>query len=816
MVKKYLITTLRHLQKKRLFTTLNIFGLAIGISVCWVIYRIVSYEYSYDQNLANKEKIYRVISGYIFDEKEDYNGGASKPLYQGIREQMGGLEHVVPVFESSFRNVEVKNPSGGIMHFEEQRNIAAIDSAYFKMLHYDWLAGTETSFFENPNSVVLTENRAKQYFPGKTPDEILERTIIYYGYRDTITRTVAGVVANLPQPTEFISQEFVPLIHTAYELYVWTNTNGSDRLYLQLDESSEPAVIAKQVDDIIQQKTKEWRDQSENSFEFKRWIELLPLSESHFSTHVREGDIRKASKPVLYGLMGIALFLLLLACVNYINMSIAGIPQRAKEIGVRKTLGGNKAQLISQFLLETLVTTFLAGISSIVLIKLLFWLLHDIIPEGISPFTNILEFSLFIVALSVLIALLAGLYPAWLITRVNAINVFRNTSLRTKNSKGFNLQKTLIVFQFVIALVFITSALIIGRQLHYSITSDMGFNKEAVVLVQVPYKYVFDDNYDGKQFSLLQELETLPGIQNISMGVAPLSEGYSSSQYEYSEEGQPPIKRQVFKKWVDTTYIHLYGLKVLAGRNLHESDTPKEYVINETAVKAFGFDSPQDALGKYIGQTGEKLPIVGVVNDFHMQDFYSSIDPMAFQMEKENLHNFNIKLDANTTQWQHTLAQIEEKWYQFYPAESFSYSFYDESIEQLYQQEMQLATLVNLSTIISIFISCLGLFGLAVLTAFQRTKEIGIRKVMGASVEGIVRLLSKEYVLLVTLALIIASPIAWFFMDKWLEKFAYRIQIEWWMFLIAGVAALAIALLTVSSQAIKAAIANPVKSLRSE
>lgn len=816
MIKKYLITTFRHLQRKRLFTVLNVFGLAIGISACWVIYRIVSYEYSYDKNLANKENIFRVVSGFVFNEKEDYNGGASKPLYQAVREQIDGLKYVAPVFEKSFTNVEVTNFSGNKINFEEQQGVAEIDSIYFQMLPYKWLAGTEPSFFDNPNSVVLTKKRAKQYFPDLSPNEILDKSITYYGYRDTTIRTVAGVVAGMQDPTEFTMQEFIPLPNRSYDLNVWTNTNGSDKLYIQLNETSNPVFVAKQINDIIQRKTKEWRDQSENIFEFKRWMELLPLSESHFSTHIGEGSVRKASKPVLYGLMGIALFLLLLACINYINMSIASIPQRTKEIGVRKVLGSSRAQLINQFLMETLATTIFAGFLSIVFVKLGFWLLKDIIPEGITPFTTMLEYIVFIILLSILIAVLAGLYPGWLITRVNAVNIFKSTSLRPKRSSGFNLQKTLIVFQFVIALVFILSALIIGKQLHYSITTDMGFDKDAVVLVQVPYKHVSDKKYEGKQFPLFDELKTISGIQNVSLGSEPMTGNYSSSQYEYEEEGSPSIKRQVFKKWVDTSYINLYDLKLLAGRNLHESDKPKEYVINETAVRAFGFESPQKALGKLIGQKGEKLPIVGVVKDFHMKDFYATIDPMAFQMEKSNFSNFNIKLSANKNQWKSTLKEIEQKWGKFYPPESFSYTFYDESIEQMYIEEKNLTTLVTLATIISIFISCLGLFGLAVLTAFQRTKEIGIRKVLGASVEGIVRLLSKEYIFLVVFALAIASPIAWILMSKWLQKFAYRIQIEWWMFLLAGAVAMTVAFITVSSQAIKAASANPIKSLRTE
>jgi len=365
-------------------------------------------------------------------------------------------------------------------------------------------------------------------------------------------------------------------------------------------------------------------------------------------------------------------------------------------------------------------------------------------------------------------------------------------------------------------LVFITSALIVGKQLHYALTTNMGFNKNAVVLVDIPWKYVNDKNYENRQFALFTEMKKIPGVQNISLGSEPMTNGYSSSMYEYDQDNKEPVKRQVFKKWVDTAYLNLYGFHLLAGRNLHASDTTNEYVINETAVHAFGFTSPQDAIGKFIGQQNEKFPIVGVVKDFHLQDFYKPIDPMAFQSDKENLITFNIKLSNNSAQWQQTLKAVEKKWYQFYPPESFSYKFYDEVIAQMYEQEQHLATLIELSTVISIFISCLGLFGLAVLTAFQRTKEIGIRKVLGASVAGIVQLLSKEYVYLVIIAIAVATPIAWWAMNKWLQNFAYRIQIEWWMFLLAGIIAIALALITVSFQAIKAALANPVKSLRTE
>jgi putative ABC transport system permease protein len=822
MIRKYFTTTFRHLWRHRLFTSLNIMGLAISFSACWIIYRIVAYEYSYEQGLPDKNKIYRLVSGFVFDDKESYNGGVSKPIYQGIREQMTDFEYVVPVFGQYLKSIEVNTSQGKPLIFEDNLDdVVATDSTYFSMLPYRWLAGNKSTALLAPESVVLTESKAKQYFQGKTPNEIINKTITYYSFSDTVQRTVTGIVEpNFSGPTEFTAQEFFPLPTKAFDMVQWTNTNGSDKLYLQLIKGANPDKLIKLIDTLAAQKARIFQQQKATSYKFKRWYELLPLSESHFSTHINEwkgnSTVRKANKKVLYSLMGIALFLLLLACVNYINMGVASVPRRAKEIGVRKTLGSTKAQLISQFLYETLIIAFLAGIFSYLLSELGLWILKDIIPPGITTYSNIWELTGFIIILAISVAILGGLYPAWLITNVKAINVFKNTSLRGKNSTGFSLQKVLIVFQFVIALIFISSAIIVGKQLHYLLKTDMGFNKDAVVLIDIPWKYTNDKKYENKQFVLLTGIKAITGVQNISLGTEPMTNNYSSSEYEYVKEGKEPIKREVFKKWVDTAYLNLYGMKLLAGRNLQASNSTNEFVINETAVKAFGFKSPREALGKFIGQSDEKFPIVGVVKDFHMQDFYTGIDPMAFESDKNNLNTFNIKLGHDPSQWQKTLKAIEKQWYQFYPPESFSYKFYDETIEQMYQQERHMAKLIDLTTIISIFISCLGLFGLAVLTASQRTKEIGIRKVLGASVSGIAQLLSKEYIVLVLIAIIISIPIAWWAMNEWLQKFAYRITIEWWMFLFAGIIAIAIALITVSSQAIKAATANPVKSLRTE
>ncbi len=810
-------TVLRHLWRHRLFTALNIFGLAIGISACWIIYRIVDHEYSYDSGLATRDNIYRVVSRFKFDEKEAYNGGASKPLYQGLRRQAIGLENVVPVFGQHVDAVNVNIPGDKPWNFEDPTDIVGTDSAYFVMLPYRWIAGNRNTAMSAPGSVVLSESRALEYFPGKKPDEIINQQLTYYSWHDTSIRIVSGIVADLKAPTEFTAREFCRLPDKPYPLQEWTNTNSSDRLYLQLRKDAKPEKVADQITDIVGQRQREFDQKDPNHFKFSRWIELLPLKDSHFSTYIQEYDVRKASKPILLGLIGIGLFLLILASINYINLSVAAIPQRAKEIGVRKTLGSSHSRLIGRFLSETLLTAFFATVLAFGLGLFGFWMLKDIIPTEVTAFNNIAQPLAFLALVVIVVTVMAGIYPGWLITKVRTVQVFRDFSASGKTGRKVNLQRGLIVFQFIIALVFITGSLIVGDQLHYALTSDMGFNKDAVVLVEVPWKLLSNKKYDGKQFILADELKNVSGVHAVSLGSAPMQEGYSSSQYDYDRDGKEPISRQVFKKWVDTGFMRVYDLKLLAGRNLRPSDTPNELVINETAVHAFGFKSPEDALGKRIGQKDLKMPIVGVVKDFHQQNFYKTIDPLSLQSERDNLSTFNIKLESkDPAAWQGALKAIEKKWYQFYPAESFSYKFYDETIEKMYAQERHLSKLINLATAIAIFISCLGLIGLAILTAFQRTKEIGIRKVLGASVFGIVRLLLREYLGLIAAAILVATPVAWWAMNKWLQDFAYRIRIQWWMFALAGAISLAIALLTVGFHALKAARANPVKSLRSE
>ncbi|WP_343308109.1 ABC transporter permease [Chitinophaga niabensis] len=803
----------RHLWRQRLFTLLNVLGLAVSISACWVIYRIVSYEYSFDDRLPQKEQTFRLVTGLAFDGKESYNGGVSAPLYQGVREQVPGLKRVVPVFKKWIDAVSI--PGQPPLEMTEFPGIVATDSSYFDMVPYTWLAGNPATALNAPENVVLTESRAKSYFGALKPETLIGRALVYNG-KDQ--KTITGIVKDLDYPTEFTAKEFFVLPSKQYELAEWTNTNGSDLLYLQLNDRADTARVLAQISNLAKQKWDENAIDKNLPNVMKRWYMLLPLEDSHFSTFIKEWETRKASKPVMKGLIGLGALLIVLACINYINLSTALIPQRSREIGMRKILGGNSSSLIKNILAETFVVVLLAVASSFIFTKMAYSFLGDIIPDGMHEYSNGWWILYFLLALLIGVTLLSGGYPAWLITKVKPISLIQGAgTLHLNNGSRIGLRKVLIVFQFLIAQVFIAGALIMGSQLNYTLKKDMGFDKDAVVLVTVPWKLQRDSVNRDKYFVLTEELKRESGIQAVSLGREPMSANYSSSLFENKGiQAKDPVRLQLYKKWADTAYIRFYNMPLIAGRNIRPSDTTNEYIINETAVRALGFSSAQDAVGKLIGQLNQaQYPVVGVVKDFHTRDFHSSIDPVVILADKRSLNTINIKLNgADPGKWQQTLKMIEQKWNTFYPAGSFAYKFYDETLAAMYKQERNQSRLINLAMVIAVIISCLGLFGLAVLIAFQRTKEIGIRKVLGATVAGIAKMLMSDFVKLIIIALLLASPIAWWGMNRWLEDFVYRVKIEWWMFLLSGAAAVLIAMLTISFQAIRAALANPVKSLR--
>ena len=517
--------------------------------------------------------------------------------------------------------------------------------------------------------------------------------------------------------------------------------------------------------------------------------------------------------------MGIAIFLLLIAAINFINLATAQSITRVKEIGVRKVLGSSRKSLIFQFMTETFVITSMAVFLSILFVEPILWAFSDFVPKELT--FNVFEPEIlgFLILITIVTSLLSGLYPAWIISSYTPVASLKNQVLNGSSRTAF-LRKALITFQFTASQIFILGTIIVAIQSKFMLNKDMGFKKDAIVHFQTNWK----DRDSNKKEILMDKLKQFPEIESVCLGDPPAREGYNTTRLKYFD-GKKEITTEVHHKTVNEFYVPMYGLKILAGRNLTKSDTSKEFIINEAYAKELGFKKPQQAVGKFIDYYDSKLkpmkfPIVGVLANFHFQSMHKNIKPL-FMNTDEYARVINVKIRSNgksSESFKGILSKMEKAYNQVYPDNDqvFQPVFFDETFANFYKKEQQFAQILNTATGIAIFISCMGLFGLVAFTTRQRTKEIGIRKVLGASVTQIVQLLSKDFLRLVILGIVIASPIAYWAMSKWLQDFAYRVDISWWIFALAGIMAIVIALLTVSYQAIRAALANPVKSLRTE
>ncbi|MFI5130541.1 MAG: ABC transporter permease [Chitinophagales bacterium] len=628
--------------------------------------------------------------------------------------------------------------------------------------------------------------------------------------------TVTGIIKDLDEITDFTFKEFISLSTFSEQLKrnngwgEWGSVSSSSQFFIKLKKGTAPKTINDQLA-VVRKKHEKDAYLSTEHF-------LQALGDIHFNSDFDAFDQKQGHKPTLYGLLAVAAFLLLLGCINFINLTTAQSSQRAKEIGIRKTMGGSKRQLVMQFLCQTILLTTLATIVSVLLTPLILNLFSAFIPEGLHlDLWRQPHLIGFIVVLILVVSFLSGFYPALVLSGYKPVLVLKNLAFaNTAQSRRIWIRKTLTVSQFIIAQFFIIATLVVGKQIRYSVNKDMGFNKEAIINVKAPYNY---QNPDDKQFVLQQKLKAIPGIQRLSLaGAPPANQGLNISTMKFIKEGKE-IETSVEVKQADTAYFGLYKMKLDAGRNLQQSDTLREFVINETYARFLGYNNPSDIIGKEIDRSGKKVPIVGVLADFHTKSLHSPIQPLAFSSAAKMHSTFHIALspkEGNTDKWKQTISKIGTAWKEVYPQEEFKYDFFDESIAKFYKKEQDTASLLNWSAGLAIFISCLGLLGLVIYTTTQRTKEIGVRKVLGASVSQIVSLLSKDFMRLVIFAILIASPLAWWAMNKWLEDFAYRTTISWWIFGLSAMAMLMVALLTLSIQTIRSAISNPAKSLRTE
>lgn len=814
MFKNYFTVAFRNFGRNKFFSIINIAGLAIGISASLVIFLIVAHEFSYENFQPNKDRIYRVVTNMHFPDTDFKNSGVPGPLPDAVRREVPGIEKSTSFWAVDQIKVSIPNANGEMKTFRKQEHVIFADEGYFSFIPYKWIAGSKFNALSGANKVVLTESRARSYFPGTDVAQAIGKTVTY---NDTLQATVTGIVKDLDETTGFTYEEFASLNTIMPQLKAnngygeWGSISSSYQFFIQVQPGTDSAKLNRALAAA--------RKKHEKDAYLKTDHFVQPLSDIHFNADYFGLGGRSGHKPTLYGLMAVALFLLLLGCINFINLTTAQASQRAKEIGIRKTMGSSRKSLVFQFLNETFLLTVLATLLSLALVPGILNIFSEFIPKDLT-FNAVGQWNViaFIVALILVVSVLAGFYPAMVLSRYKPVSVLKNAiHAGSAQSRKAWLRKTLTVTQFVVAQFFIIATLVVGKQIRFSINKDMGFKKEAIINFDVPsldYK-----NPDNKQFVLQQKLQHIPGIQQLSLaGGAPATPFYNINTMKFKKDGKE-IETTVETKNADTNYIKLYGLKLIAGRNLHQSDTVREYIVNEAFARFMGYKNPADIVGQVIDPGGNNRPIVGVVADFNTRSVHSIIKPMALSCQQKYHSYFHIALPAkgaNTNSWKATIQNIEKEWKTVYPEEPFEYKFFDESIAQFYEKEQKTASLLGWSTGLAIFISCLGLLGLITYTTHQRTKEIGVRKVLGASVTQIIALLSKDFIRLIVIAFVISVPLAWWAMHNWLNDFAYRTEISWWVFAACGAMIILVALMIIVAKTIRAALDNPVKSLRTE
>lgn len=817
MIRTYFKTAFRNLMRNKAFSFINILGLSIGISAALVIFLIVQYDFSFDKFHKKGDRIYRVVSVFGFSGETYKNSGIPYPLGNALRKEVTGIEIVAPFTIwniSQFLSVASEG-NGAPRVFKKQDKTIFADEAYFKMIPYTWIAGNPSTSLQEPYQIVLTEKTASIYFPKSSAQEIIGKEIIF---DDTVRTKVTGIVKNLEGNTDFNFTGFVSRATQAKTTLKprdwerWNNTNSSSQVMIQLAPGTTTANIEKQLVSLYHKYDK--KEKGDNS---THDLILQPLSDIHFNADFDNFDQRVAHKPTLYGLLAVAVFLLLLGCINFINLTTAQGSQRAKEIGIRKTMGSSKSQLIFQFLSETFFITIIATLVSAVLTPVLLKIFSDFIPPELhfDPFQQPIML-LFIALLVIVVSMLSGFYPAWILSSYKPVNILKNQShnMPGKSRRAW-MRKSLTVTQFIIAQVFILATLVVSQQIHYTLSKDLGFKKDAILSFSVNYR----DTVKAHKAILIEKIKSMPEVAMLGIATGtPTSTNNWSSTITYTN-GKKEISTDVELKFADTNYLRQFQLKLLAGSNISQSDTVTQFLINETYSKVLGFRNPQDAVGKFISWSNKQVPITGVLADFHQKSLHSLIKPLAIGNWNKESRELSVSLqpkNADGSNWKTAIAKIEKIWKDIYPKEDFEYTFFDENIAKYYKAEQNISSLLQWATGLAILISCMGLLGLVMYTTNLRTKEIGVRKVLGASVSQIVSILTKDFLVLVIVAFFIAAPVAWWAMHKWLENFAYRTGMNAWLFIGAGLLTVMIALITISFQTFKAASANPVDSLRTE
>ena len=799
MFKTYFKTAIRSLTRHKSNSIINILGLIVGFAAFLLIFLVVRYENSFDDFHANKDKIYRVVRIGRNPENREYRPGVPFPVTAGLRSSIPQLKKVAAIYGDNDVQISVIDEKGSPTTKFKEPHVMVAEPEFFQMFNFPLAAGNLNSALGEVNSVLLTKETAKKYFGDW--HSAIGKSIKLYGEPMKVT----GILENPPVNTDFPLSVVVSYATLNHRLNPndWASISDFNYCFIQLAQTETPAQLKKMIDDFT--------DKNIKPVNSGYTLELEPLEEIHHDS--RYGDFNGTffSNDLSFGLSIIGVFLLIIACVNFINISTAQAVNRAREVGVRKVLGSERSQIIVQFLGETGITTFLALSASIFIAIISLQFVNNLLDINLTiPDLFGMGFGIFMLAAFVLVTLLAGFYPALVLSGFKSIRVLKSSF--SSDQKGIFLRRGLVVFQFVIAQALIIGTLIVASQMDYFRNADMGFRKDAIINAGFPG----DSLSKTKMDFLYNELVKLNGVQQVSFSTFEPSAGggwYTDLRTEEDLHSKEP-KEIVSMKPADTSFFSLYNLPLVAGRLYFPSDTIREFILNETAVHGMSIQDPAKAIGKIVNVNGTTGPIVGVVKDFHINSLRDPIGPVVMTSFKRAYGLANIKIDMRNAKA--ITASIQDTWNKYFPDYIFEYKFLDQSIANYYKQENQLSILYVIFSVIAIFISCLVLYGLITFMAARKKKEIGIRKVLGAPVRDIVIMLSKEFTILILVAFVIAAPIGWYFMHQWLQQYTYRIKVGPRFFILTIICSLVIAWLTISYNAMKAALANPVKSLRTE
>lgn len=807
MLSNYLKIISRNLWRNKTFTSINIAGLAIGMATCILILLFIQHELSFDRFHTKADRIYRVtfsgkVQGQIMQESS-----VMPPVAQALKEDY-------PEIEASTRLREMGKPIVTYQNNTFKGDKAAyIDANFFEVFTLPLLQGDPNTVLQQPNTVVLTKRIAKKYFGDSDPmGKVLSIENI------AAPCTVTGIIDDIPSNSHFRMEIFAAMAGLPEaQLPTWMSSNFFTYIVLKEGQDAQQLAaklpltidkyLAPQMPEAMGMTIQEFRNQGNNLS-----LSLQPLTDIHFGAGFQYELEPTGNIQYVYMFSAIALFVLLIACINFMNLATAAAAKRAKEVGVRKVMGSTKAALVKQFIAESMLLTGISLLLSLGLVYLVmpFFKAFVDLPLSLHPMDNNWLLP-GIVAVGLVTGILSGVYPAFFLSTFEPIAVLKGKFVEGKNK--FGLRSGLVVFQFSLSILLTISTLVVYQQLSFIQNKQLGYKKEQVVVL--PNIGQLGNNWPVFKRLLEQD----PRVQSVSnSGYLPAGDSFANNFFVAPEEHDKQMTKTL-RYDIDENYLATLGMELVSGRNFssaYGSDSTS-IILNETAAKALGWE--KDALGhtvQYTQKSGQfvRYQVIGVVKDFHFRSLHEAITPLVMVWNKSN--NGNLIVKANASDISELLANAKANWESLSPREPFTYSFLEERFEQTYKSEQKTGLMLAIFAGLTIFVACLGLFGLAMFTTVQRAKEIGVRKVLGASATSVVALLSIDFLKLVVLGLVIATPVAYYCMNLWLSDFAYHIDMQWWIFATAGLAAVAVAFLTVAGQAMKAAVKNPVDALKSE